>query len=100
MSFGERLAAYILSEALKSNKTPAEFVDSRELIKPTKIFGSANVIFGQTDELIRNYFIDGKDNCKIVTVLGSTTNGETSTLGRGGSTTALQFGCGFERGNY
>ncbi len=86
MSFGERLAAYILSEALKSNKTPAEFVDSRELIKTDENFGSANVIFGQTDELIRNYFIDGKDNCKIVTgFLGSTTNGETSTLGRGGS---------------
>lgn len=85
MSFGERLSAYIISQAFESNGTRAGFLDSRTLIQTDDSFGNARVNFNATNILIKNYFRD-KDYLIIVTgFIGSTVDNETTTLGRGGS---------------
>lgn len=93
LSFGERLSAYILSESLKQKGLDAEYLDSRELIKTDKTFGRARVDYKQTNQNIVNYF-QHKKNIQVVTgFIGSTDQGETTTLGRGGSDyTAAIFG--------
>lgn len=85
MSFGERFSAYIISEAFLSRGIRAGFLDSREVIKTDKTFGNAIVDFVLSGQLIRSYFED-KDYLQIVTgFIGSTSDNETTTLGRGGS---------------
>lgn len=94
MSYGERLSAYIISQSFKNNKIEAEYVDTRELIKTDNHFNFAHVNFKQTYKNISDYFRRSKKNLKIITgFIGSTENGETTTLGRGGSDyTASIFG--------
>jgi len=85
MSFGERLSAYIISQAFESQGTRAGFLDSRALIQTDDSFGNARVNFNATNILIKNYFRD-KDYLIIITgFIGSTVDNETTTLGRGGS---------------
>lgn len=85
MSFGERLSAYIISQAFESCGTRAGFLDSRMLIQTDDSFGNARVNFNATNILIKNYFRD-KDYLIIATgFIGSTVDNETTTLGRGGS---------------
>ena len=80
MSFGERLSAYIISEAMD-----AEFLDARKIIKTAAAFGSAKVNFPKTNKNIQEYFKNHKKLQIITGFIGSTDNNETSTLGRGGS---------------
>lgn len=83
VSFGERISAYILSELLKD--LGAVFLDAREVIRTNDRFGHAKVNFQVTNALITEYF---KSNIglKVITgFIGSTDNGETTTLGRSGS---------------
>lgn len=80
MSFGERLSAYIISEAMD-----VEFLDARKIVKTDEDFGSAKVNFSKTNENIREYFKNHKKLQIITGFIGSTDNNETSTLGRGGS---------------
>ena len=85
MSFGEQLSSYIICEAIKSSGLECNFVDVRTIIKTDENFGSANVNIQTSYELISNYF---KNNSKLSIVggfIGSTQDGITTTLGRGGS---------------
>ncbi len=84
-SFGERLSAFILSEALVGKGLKTQFLDAREVIKTNDRFGQARVDFQATNALIRSYF--GKnDGIKVITgFIASTAKGETTTLGRSGS---------------
>jgi len=85
MSFGERLSAFIISQAFKSKGIDAAYLDSRTVIQTDDNFGNARVNFNATDILIKNYFRD-KENLTIITgFIGSTADNETTTLGRGGS---------------
>ncbi len=85
MSFGERLSAYIISEALLDNNIKCEFLDSRELVKTNDHFGSAKVDFALTNKNIKKYFDIHRHPQIITGFIGSTVNNETTTLGRGGS---------------
>ena len=86
LSFGELLSSQIIAVALKNTIPTSLFKDSRELIKTNSNFGKAAVDFKVTNELIQNYF---KNNDAQVVLfpgfIASSINGNTTTLGRGGS---------------
>lgn len=81
MSFGERLSAFIISQAIPQSC----FLDAREVIKTDKTFGSAQVDFAETNRNIQNYFINTPSLPIITGFISSSKDGETTTLGRGGS---------------
>jgi len=85
MSFGERLSAYIISEALKDKGIDATFVDARKLVRTDNHFGSAKVDFATTDKQIQQHFGSSKGLQVITGFIGSSPTGETTTLGRSGS---------------
>ncbi|KPQ18896.1 MAG: bifunctional aspartokinase / homoserine dehydrogenase ThrA [Algoriphagus marincola HL-49] len=85
VSFGERLSAFILSEALTAKGVKSRFLDAREVIRTNDRFGQARVDFEKTNTLIRQYFLN-YDGVKVITgFIASTEKGETTTLGRSGS---------------
>jgi len=92
-SFGERLNCTLVTEYLNTIGQKAYFIDARNVIKTDKNFGSANVDFKLTYDLI-NKKIDPEKGMAIVTgFIGSTKECITTTLGRNGSDyTAAIFG--------
>ncbi|HSP06542.1 MAG TPA: bifunctional aspartate kinase/homoserine dehydrogenase I, partial [Acidobacteriota bacterium] len=93
MSFGELLAAYIISEAFRDRGIDAEFLDARKVVRTDARFGSALVDFEVSDQNIRAYFAEHPALQVITGFIGATSNDETTTLGRGGSDyTAAIFG--------
>lgn len=85
-SFGERSSAFILSQVLSSYGTPAIFVNAREMVKTDDTYGAAKVKMGITGENIRRHFAENPNHISIITgFIGSTEDGITTTLGRGGS---------------
>ena len=86
MSFGERLAAFIISQVYCENGVASSFVDSRELIITNNNFQDAVVNFELSNPKIRTYFEDNLHTLHIVTgFIAKTQDGLTTTLGRGGS---------------
>lgn len=84
-SFGERLSAFILAEAMAGKGIKTQFVDAREVIRTNDRFGQARVDYETTNTLIREYF-SKNDGLKVITgFIASTAKGETTTLGRSGS---------------
>lgn len=87
-SYGERLSSVVITEALRAHGLAAEHVDSRDVIVTDNRFSEASPLFDETNrrlgEKVRPLIDAGK-----VPVMGgfiaSTTDGITSTLGRGGS---------------
>lgn len=85
MSFGERLSAYIITEACKDQGLPVAFLDARSVVRTDTNFGYAKVDFETTNKLIVEYF-KHHDAVQIITgFVGSSETGETTTLGRSGS---------------
>jgi len=97
MSFGERLSAYVISEAMKDRDILAEYVDARKLVKTDETFGAARVNFELTNANIRDFFRD-RENLQVITgFIGTTGKNETITLGRSGSDyTASIFGAALD----
>ena len=86
MSFGELVSSYMLAEKLKQLGATAVWKDSRELIVTDAFFGSARVNFLATNHQIAEYFQEEKaDYVVIPGFVAATSDGETTTLGRGGS---------------
>ncbi len=85
MSFGERLSAYIISEAFKAEGLDVEFLDARDVIRTDTHFGYAKVDFEITNRLIQQHFKHHTSTQIITGFIGSTEGGETTTLGRSGS---------------
>jgi aspartokinase/homoserine dehydrogenase 1 len=85
MSFGERLSAYIISEAFKDRGIAAEFLDARKVVRTDANFGYAKVDFETTNKLIGDYFKNHTDLQIITGFIGTSETGETTTLGRSGS---------------
>ncbi len=85
MSFGERLSCLIISRAITEAGTQCEFLDAREVIRTDARFGNAQVRMDETRELLGKYFADHPAMQIITGFTGSTENGLTTTLGRGGS---------------
>jgi aspartokinase/homoserine dehydrogenase 1 len=85
VSFGERLSAFIIAEALQQKLGKTNFADARLFIKTNNDFGNAKVNFAKTNKAIREYF--SKDSAlQVVTgFIGSNDKNETTTLGRSGS---------------
>lgn len=85
MSFGERLSAFLIAEALKEKGLPAVFVDARDIIKTDRSFGSGRVHFRETYVKIESGLHDKKTIPIITGFIASSEKNETTTLGRGGS---------------
>jgi bifunctional aspartokinase / homoserine dehydrogenase 1 len=85
MSFGERISAYVISEAFKNQGYGAEFLDARNVIRTDANFGHAKVDFETTNKLIRDHFKHHTDVQIITGFIGTSESGETTTLGRSGS---------------
>lgn len=84
-SFGERLSAFILAEAMEAKGFKTRFLDAREVIRTNDRFGQAKIDYEITNQAIRDYF-EKHDGTKIITgYIASTAKGETTTLGRSGS---------------
>ncbi len=85
MSFGERLSATIVTEALRFRNIAVEFCDARTLIRTNHHFGNAEVDFTVTNRLITEKFAATDALLCITGFIGATADGITTTLGRGGS---------------
>jgi len=85
VSFGERLCVYIITGYINLCGTEAEELDARELVKTDNTFGAAKVDFESTGKNIGDYFKTHRALQVITGFIGSTPQGETTTLGRGGS---------------
>ncbi|WP_289040763.1 bifunctional aspartate kinase/homoserine dehydrogenase I [uncultured Zobellia sp.] len=86
VSYGELLSSYIISEYFSQEKLNAGYVDSRELIKTNNINGKAAVNFDLTNANCKQFF--NADKHQIIVMGGfiaSSENGNSTTLGRGGS---------------
>jgi aspartokinase/homoserine dehydrogenase 1 len=97
MSFGERLSAGLLARIFTANGIESAFLDARTLIKAGDRFGNAQYLASPTFENIRAFFgALPKKKAPLLVVTGfiaSTMDGQTVTLGRGGSDlTAAIFG--------
>lgn len=88
-SLGELLSAPIVAAALRSSGIRSKAVDARELIVTDETFGSARPDFEATSARIRGRLAAwdrAGDGVPVVTgFVAATPNGETTTLGRGGS---------------
>ena len=85
MSFGERLSAYIISEAFHESNFTSEFLDARKIIRTDNHFGHAKVDFDLTNKLIREHFKFHNDLQVVTGFIATSDSGETTTLGRSGS---------------
>jgi aspartokinase/homoserine dehydrogenase 1 len=86
MSFGERLSASILSRVLIANGINAAYLDSRPLVITDDSFGNASVRKEETYAAIRGALAAQPEKVFVATgFIGSTLDGRTTTLGRGGS---------------
>ncbi len=78
---GEILSSLILSNLINE----CQYIDSRRFIKTDSNFGSANVDFIETDNLIRKYFSEPVKYTVVPGFIASNKEGAATTLGRGGS---------------
>lgn len=85
LSFGERLSCVIISEAMKHKGIDCDFLDARSIIKTDSNFSCARVDFIITNRRIKNYFKSHNKTQVVTGFIGSNNEGETTTLGRGGS---------------
>ena len=87
-SFGERLSTLIFSEVLRENGISAELVDSRDLIRTDDHFTQAAVLQELTRNCVREQLLPRLRAGKVIVApgfIGSTAEGVTTTIGRGGS---------------
>ena len=84
--FGELLSSQTIAVALLQSIPNSNYKDSRELIKTNSNFGKAVVDFEKTNFLIDAYFSKNKAQVTLLPgFISSSSNGNTTTLGRGGS---------------
>ena len=85
MSFGERLSAHILAEALAARKVACEYLNARGIIVTDEHFGAAAVDFEATEKATKQYFRKHPKLQIVTGFIAATADGKTTTLGRGGS---------------
>ncbi|MBC8045083.1 MAG: bifunctional aspartate kinase/homoserine dehydrogenase I [Rhizobacter sp.] len=95
LSFGERLSAYLISQAFAQSGHATRFVDTRDLIRTNRTYGNATVGFDESYARIQAWH-RSLPSAEIIVATGfiaSADDGTTTTLGRGGSDyTASIFG--------
>lgn len=86
-SVGERLSSLIVGYALRAAGMPAQQVDSRQVIITDDRFTQAQPVFEETYPRLRERVAPAAKDSIVVMggYIGSTRNGQTTTLGRGGS---------------
>jgi aspartokinase/homoserine dehydrogenase 1 len=85
VSFGERNSAFILSHVMQQAGIPTDFLDTRDVVRTDAQFGNAKVDFEETNRKIRDHFAHHTHIQAATGFIGSTADGITTTLGRGGS---------------
>lgn len=86
LSFGERTANFLIATVLQERGFNAAYLDARKVVRTNTDFGNAKVDFATTNRLIQAHFEANANTIQIITgFIGSTDNGLTTTLGRGGS---------------
>ncbi|MCG8459354.1 MAG: aspartate kinase, partial [Holophagales bacterium] len=85
VTYGERLSAMVVAAALRRAGIEAEDVDTRGLILTDARFGRAQVDFDATYPRLRERFGGPGPTAVVTGFTGSTAEGHTTTLGRGGS---------------
>lgn len=86
ISNGELLSSQIFAEKLRSLGIDNTWKDTRELIITDSQFGAANVDFISTNKNIQSFFFSLDTSISIIPgFIASDKNGNTTTLGRGGS---------------
>ena len=99
-SFGERLSTLIFSEVLREDGISAELVDSRDLIRTDDHFTRAAILQDLTRSCVRKQLLPRLREGKVIVApgfIGSTVEGVTTTIGRGGSDyTASLIGAALE----
>lgn len=85
MSFGERLSAFIIAQVFTSGGLKAEYLDARQLVRTDDQFGSARFLPEETYPRIQAYMANHEVLQIVTGFIGSTAEGKTTTLGRGGS---------------
>jgi aspartokinase/homoserine dehydrogenase 1 len=88
MSFGERFSAPLLALIFDNSGIPSVYLDPRKLVRTDDTYGNARFRRDETYSLIRGYFAESAKTGKLPVAagfIGSTGEGITTTLGRGGS---------------
>ncbi|KIA98997.1 bifunctional aspartate kinase/homoserine dehydrogenase I [Flavobacterium sp. KMS] len=87
LSKGELLSAKLLTSILLGKGIPANFADSRELLKTDSKFGDAQLLEQLSKKNVINYFkqYNGSTVNIVTGFIGSNNSNETTTLGRNGS---------------
>ncbi len=83
-SMGERDSALIISYALAAAGIPAQYLDARTLIETDARFGAARVNFEVSNAAIEAHYRSHTDVQVVTGFIGCTSDGHTTTLGRGG----------------
>lgn len=85
VSYGELLSSFIIASFYRQQGLPAEFVDSRELIRTDSRFGQATVNRETTATLAAARLSSGTEIKVLPGFIAANAEGDTTTLGRGGS---------------
>ncbi|GAB4496195.1 MAG: bifunctional aspartate kinase/homoserine dehydrogenase I [Saprospiraceae bacterium] len=85
VSFGERNSAFIIAHTMQQAGIPTDFLDTRDVVRTDAHFGGARVDFEETNRRIREHFSTHPKIQAATGFIGSTSDGITTTLGRGGS---------------
>lgn len=86
VSFGERNSAFLVAHAMRQAGILTDFLDARDVVRTDAHFGGAKVDFDETNRLVRAHYAAHAGTVQAVTgFIGSTADGITTTLGRGGS---------------
>lgn len=88
LSFGERISSLLMLAALMRQGVSVELVDAREVVKTDNHFGRATPLIGTIADNARLLLVPRLKNGKVLVTqgfIGSSLEGATTTLGRGGS---------------
>lgn len=85
LSYGERLSCVVVAAALRARGIQAKSEDTRDLVLTDSTFGNAQVDHEATHRRVCER-LEGEETTLVLTgFIGSNPDGETTTLGRGGS---------------
>jgi len=86
LSYGELISSQLISAYLSSEGLQNKWVDTRKLIKTDSQFTKATVEVEKTQQNIQSFFAEATEDLFVVPgFVASDSNGNNTTLGRGGS---------------
>lgn len=91
VSAGEKESAKIFAKYLNDLKIPAQVVEAEEIVITDNNFGNANIIYKVSEKNAQKKLTSLDKIPVIPGFIGVTKNGETTTLGRGGTDTTACF---------